>query len=74
MPVKLSDLALHQTAVIVRVDDTETRLGEIGFIPGEQVCIIARAFFNGPLAVRVGSSTFALRREEADLIWVSEKI
>lgn len=41
-------------------------LEEIGFIPGEQVMLMARAAPGGdPLVVRVGQSTFALRRAEA---------
>jgi ferrous iron transport protein A len=42
------------------------RLEEIGFIPGEQVAVMARGAIGGdPLVVRVGQSTFALRRAEA---------
>jgi ferrous iron transport protein A len=41
-------------------------LEELGFIPGEQVAVMARAALGGdPLVVRVGQSTFALRRAEA---------
>lgn len=41
-------------------------LEEIGFIPGEQVVLMGRAALGGdPLVVRVGQSTFALRRAEA---------
>jgi ferrous iron transport protein A len=41
-------------------------LEEIGFIPGEQVVLMARAALGGdPLVVRIGQSTFALRRAEA---------
>ena len=46
--------------------DWALRLAELGFIPGERVMITARGFPGGdPLAVRVGDSTFALRRAEA---------
>ena len=49
----------------------ERRLMEIGFIPGEPVEVLHRGFFGGePIAVRVGHSTFALRRFEAALISV----
>ena len=42
------------------------QLEEIGFLPEEQVAVMARAFPGGdPLVVRVGLSTFALRRAEA---------
>jgi ferrous iron transport protein A len=45
------------------------QLAEIGFIPGEQVVLMARAALGGdPLVVRVGQSTFALRAAEAACI------
>jgi ferrous iron transport protein A len=46
-------------------------LEEIGFLPGERVMLMARAALGGdPLVVRVGQSTFALRRAEAACIRV----
>ncbi len=46
-------------------------LEEIGFIPGERVTLMARGMLGGdPLVVRIGSSTFALRRAEAACIHV----
>ena len=47
------------------------RLLELGFIPGARVEIIARMWPSyDPIAVRVGGSTFALRRQEANVIHV----
>jgi ferrous iron transport protein A len=47
-------------------------LEEIGFIVGESVMLMARGLPGGdPLVVRVGQSTFALRRAEAACIRVS---
>ena len=47
------------------------RLMEIGFIPGEPLQVLHKGFFGGePIAVRIGHSTFALRRFEAALISV----
>lgn len=47
------------------------RLMELGFVPGERVQVLRRIFFgHGPLAVRVGTSTFAMRRLESSLIEV----
>jgi ferrous iron transport protein A len=52
--------------------DVLLRLLEIGFLPGESVRVMARGFPDSdPLAVRVGHTTFALRRHEAALIRVS---
>jgi ferrous iron transport protein A len=47
-------------------------LEEIGFIAGEQVMLMARGMpGDDPLVVRVGTSTFALRRAEAACIQVT---
>jgi ferrous iron transport protein A len=45
-------------------------LADLGFIPGARVRVIARALLGGPLAVKVGSDTFALRRLEAAQLFV----
>lgn len=73
----LSQLPLHRTALVTEVIPPEHSpewgrlLAEIGFMPGEHVQIMARAMPGGdPLVVRVGDSTFALRRAEADCIHV----
>jgi len=51
------------------------RLTEIGFVPDEPVCIMARGALGGdPLAVRIGRATFALRRHEAALVRVVPQI
>jgi ferrous iron transport protein A len=48
------------------------RLMEIGFVEGESVRVIAHGFpGREPIAVRVGGTTFALRRFEADRVLVS---
>ena len=50
-------------------EDRARQLEEIGFLPGEQVSVMTRAMPGGdPLVVRVGMSTFALRRAEARCI------
>jgi len=47
------------------------RLVEIGFVPGETVQIIEAVWPGGdPIAVRVGSTVFALRRREAQAVLV----
>lgn len=64
---------IHQIAgAIAQFDPQLTqRLMEIGFIPGEPLQVLHKGFFGGePIAVRVGHSTFALRRFEAALISV----
>ena len=47
------------------------RLVEIGFVPGEHVQVIEEIWPGGdPMAVRVGTSVFALRRREAHAVLV----
>lgn len=48
------------------LDPIATRLGELGFVPGEAVQVVATGPVGGdPIAVRLGTSRFALRRGEA---------
>ena len=76
----LSDLAKGQTARVVGVmpsapdvpADLTRRLADLGFLPGERVQVLARGPLGGePVAVRVGTATFALRRLEADCIRIA---
>jgi ferrous iron transport protein A len=47
-------------------------LEEIGFIVGERVMLMARGLPGGdPMVVRIGQSTFALRRAEAACVRVA---
>lgn len=49
-------------------------LAEIGFIDGERVMLMARGAICGdPLVVRIGLSTFALRRAEAACVQVENR-
>lgn len=74
---RLSELAVDDTAYVAAVDPPRhaagaalgQRLSELGFFVGERLRVVARGPFGGePIAVRVGTSTFALRRHEADCI------
>jgi ferrous iron transport protein A len=48
------------------------RLRDLGFVPGARCEVVARMWLGGdPLAVRIGGSTFALRRTEADAVRVN---
>ena len=63
--------AVHALIDVADGSDWPQRLEEIGFLPGERVSVMARGLpGNYPLAVRVGHSTFALRRAEAACIQV----
>lgn len=82
-PLRISQMALGESGVIVEVsldagadrrmnEDGIRRLQELGFVPGEAVTVVRRGFPGGdPLAVRVGTSLFALRRVEASAIKVA---
>jgi ferrous iron transport protein A len=70
----LVDLPLGESATVAAVDAQRAgsgvarRLAEIGFLPGEIIRVLARVPGGGPLAVRIGSSTFALRPHEASCV------
>ncbi len=49
----------------------ERRLTELGFVSGERIEVLAQALPGGdPFVVRVGTTTFALRRREVETVWV----
>lgn len=73
--ITLDALAAGQSATVIHLApgepgaDVSRRLMELGFVPGEQIRMLKRGLPGGdPLAVRVGQSTFALRRFEAALV------
>jgi ferrous iron transport protein A len=77
--MKLADLATGALARVVSVSAAEgtaplelgRRLAELGFLPGEAVRVVARGLLaREPIAVRVGTGTFALRLFEAACIRV----
>ncbi len=73
----LSELDLHRTATVLTVvdalpnDSIARRLRELGFVPGEQVRLVARGPVGGePLLIEVGYTRFALRLREAARVQV----
>jgi ferrous iron transport protein A len=73
--MNLDQAELQTTWRIVRLVTSEDmpertrQLQDIGFLPGELVSILTRSLPGGdPMVVRVGLSTFALRRAEAQCI------
>src|SRR5208282_5818675 len=78
-PIPLAELATGAAARVVSVSSAEgsaaqelgRRLAELGFLPGEAVRIVARGLMaREPIAVRIGTGTFALRLFEAACIRV----
>jgi ferrous iron transport protein A len=77
--IPLMELAPGTSARVVSVSAAESkapaevgrRLAELGFLPGEAVRIVARGLLaRAPIAVRIGTGTFALRLFEAACIRV----
>ena len=83
--LRLADLATDAPARVVSVSAADAdatadsgestglsrRLAELGFLPGERLRIVARGFLGRePIAVRIGTGTFALRLFEAACIRV----
>lgn len=79
--IRLDALRKGDRGVVVGVDpananglphDALRRLVEIGFVAGEPVEVVATAFPHGdPIAVRIGATRFALRKFEAQAIWIA---
>jgi ferrous iron transport protein A len=68
----LQELGVGQTARVSAVHDAHAgdgiarRLRELGFVPGEEVRVVALGPLGGePILVQVGFTRFALRRAEA---------
>jgi ferrous iron transport protein A len=73
------ELEAGKSARVVSVSATDSsapadavrRLAELGFLPGEKLRIVARGLLaRAPIAVRIGTGTFALRLFEAACIRV----
>jgi ferrous iron transport protein A len=77
-PMRLSSLPVGSVATVLGIGTRgqplsalERRLLELGFVSGERVEIVAEARpGRDPFVVRVGALALALRRREADGIWV----
>jgi ferrous iron transport protein A len=76
--VSLSALSQGSSGLVVGVgtptgtfSPVERRLLELGFISGERFEIVAEAWpARDPFVVRIGNTTLALRRREAESVWV----
>jgi ferrous iron transport protein A len=83
-PKALADLRRGETAVVIGLVETAAidagrnaneslvaRLRDLGFVHGAHCEVLARMWPGGdPMAVRIGGSTFALRRAEAAAVQV----
>jgi ferrous iron transport protein A len=77
--IRLTELGIGTRARVVSVAAADAatpvelgrRLAELGFLPGEAVRIVAKGLLaRAPIAVRIGTGTFALRLFEAACIRV----
>lgn len=79
-PIALSCVGVNQTVIVHEIrsgifegegGDVGLRLLELGFVEGESLRVIAHGRpGREPIAVRIGNTTFALRRFEADHVLV----
>jgi ferrous iron transport protein A len=83
-PIALAQLRRGESGVVTDLSDAMAidtgrsagdsllaRLRDLGFVPGARCEVVARMWPGGdPMAVRIGGSTFALRRAEAAAVRV----
>lgn len=76
-PKNLSEILIGEKCIVRELiapsdmPEWQTQLEDIGFIVGEPVTLMARGAFGGdPLVIRIGLSTFALRKAEAACVLV----
>ncbi len=71
---RLSSLHPGDTAIIRSISAEESlhhRLLALGFRIGKEIHLIRRAWFRGPLQVRIGTTEIIMRRSDADKIRIS---
>ncbi len=75
--VKLAQVTIGERFIVRSIlsdggaPEWQQQLEDIGFIAGEPVTVMAKGAFGGdPLVVRIGLSTFALRKAEAACVLV----
>ena len=73
----LSELESGKLAVVHQIElkshkkELGKRLAAMGLIPDKQIQVLRKAWFGGPLHIRVGSTTeIAIRRHEAEMVRV----
>lgn len=71
----LVDLPLNESAVVEYIDSSPfgmglvMRLESMGFVKNNPIRVIKKSILNGPIKVRVGSTTdLAIRMSEASLV------
>ena len=72
----INDLSVGHSAQIARIDllsPHAPRLLEIGFVPGTEITLLARAPLGEPLLLQLRRHTLMLRKSEAQSVLLEEK-
>lgn len=64
---------VHDVMDVHADDAIARRLRDLGFVAGERVRVAARAPLGDPMLIQIGSTRFALRRNEAARVSVHEE-
>ncbi|MFM7425588.1 MAG: ferrous iron transport protein A [Elainella sp.] len=73
LPTNLSSLKVGEAAVIDHLmaeTNLHQRLLALGIRPGRQVSLLRKAWFSGPLHLRVGTTELMLRYQDAQRVHV----
>ncbi len=70
---RISALSPQDAHSSISADELESRLLELGFVEGAEICVLHEApWGRDPIAVRVDNMTIAIRRREAMAILVED--
>ncbi|MBF2017852.1 MAG: ferrous iron transport protein A [Rivularia sp. T60_A2020_040] len=71
--MELSSLKVGETAVILELSGEQSlqqRLLALGFRPGKRIKILRKAWLNGPLHIKIGTTEVMVRRRDTSAIKV----
>jgi ferrous iron transport protein A len=76
MKKKLSEIAIGTTVIIKGFENDVIflKLMEMGCIPGEIVRVDQKAPLGDPISITIAGYHLSLRLDEAEMIWVEEKL
>ncbi|MGF1672400.1 MAG: ferrous iron transport protein A [Rivularia sp. (in: cyanobacteria)] len=72
--IELSNLKVGETAIILELSgepSLQQRLLALGFRPGKRIKILRKAWLNGPLHIKVGTTEVMIRRRDTSAIQVN---
>lgn len=71
--MNLTEIKKNQSVVITELKgsaELTLRLSELGFTSGESVTVVGKSLFQSPLYIEIRGAVMALRKNEAECIWV----